>query len=203
MAERDLQRSGLSPKAAAEKARARFGDVGRVSATCAAIDRAWLKEQRRSSMWADLRDDVRMAIRGGRRSPLAALVIVLSLALGLGAGAALFSLAQGMLVRPLPYGDADRLVFLWSTTDRTARDTMTPGRLVDLRNSLTSVDGLAGISQFSANLTGRDESSRISVASVSSSFFDVLRATPRVGGVFHSGSADRQVVVISHTLWVA
>lgn len=202
MAERDLQRSGFNPRDAADRARARFGDVRRVSAECVAIDRAWLKEQRRSHMWADLRDDIRMAVRGGRRSPLAALVIVFSLALGLGAGAALFSLARGVLVRPLPYGDADRLVFVWSTTDRTARDTLTPGRLIDLRHALTSVDGLAGISQFSANITGGGESTRVNVASVSSPFFDLLRATPHVGGVFHSGAPDRLVVVISHTLWV-
>jgi predicted permease len=106
-----------------------------------------------------------------------------------------------VLLRPQPYRDAERLAFLWSTSQSSPREPLTPGRLVDFREQLTTASGLAGISQFSFNLTGDGEPERIAGSSVSSSFFDVLGTSPLLGDVFHSGNIDAQTVVLSHGLW--
>ena len=152
-------------------------------------------------MWSELRQDLGYAVRTLSKNGWFAATAVLTLALGIGANTAIFSVINGVLLRPQPYRDADRLAFLWSTSQASPREPLTPGRLLDFRDQLTTVSGIAGISQFSFNLTEDGEPERIAGSSVSSSFFDVLGTPPLLGDVFHSGRADEQVVVLSHGLW--
>jgi putative ABC transport system permease protein len=152
-------------------------------------------------MWADLRQDLGYAVRTLFKNGWFAATAVLTLALGIGANTAIFSVINGVLLRPQPYRDAERLAFLWSTSQSSPREPLTPGRLVDFREQLTTASGLAGISQFSFNLTGDGEPERIAGSSVSSSFFDVLGTSPLLGDVFHSGNIDAQAVVLTHGLW--
>ncbi len=153
-------------------------------------------------MWGrELKQDLTYAIRTLSKSGWFALTAVVTLALGIGANTAIFSVINGVLLRPQPYRDADRLAFLWSTSQSSPREPLTPGRLVDFRDQLTTASGIAGISQFSFNLTEDGEPERIAGSSVSSSFFDVLGTPPLLGDVFHSGTADDQAVVLSHGLW--
>jgi putative ABC transport system permease protein len=153
-------------------------------------------------MWSDLRQDLGYAVRTLFKNGWFAATAVLTLGLGIGANTAIFSVINGVLLRPQPYRDADRLAFLWSTSPSSPREPLTPGRLVDFRDQLTTVSGIAGISQLSFNLTDDGEPERIAGSSVSSSFFDVLGTPPLLGDVFHSGSADDQGVVLSHGLWM-
>jgi predicted permease len=127
---------------------------------------------------------------------------VLTLALGIGANTAIFSVINGVLLRPQPYRDPGRLAFLWTTGQSGAREPLTPARLVDFREQLTSVTGIAGISQFSFNLTGSGEAERLAGSSVSSSFFDLLGTAPLLGDVFHTGRAPDDAVVLSYGLWM-
>ena len=152
-------------------------------------------------MWADLRQDLGYAVRTLFKNGWFAATAVLTLALGIGANTAIFSVINGVLLRPQPYRDAERLAFLWSTSQSSPREPLTPGRLVDFRDQLTTASGIAGISQFSFNLTEDGEPERIAGSSVSSSFFDLLGTPPLLGDVFHSGNADDQAVVLSHGLW--
>ena len=140
-------------------------------------------------MWGrELKQDLTYAIRTLSKSGWFALTAVVTLALGIGANTAIFSVINGVLLRPQPYRDADRLAFLWSTSQSSPREPLTPGRLVDFRDQLTTASGIAGISQFSFNLTEDGEPERIAGSSVSSSFFDVLGTPPLLGDVFHSGT---------------
>ena len=112
-------------------------------------------------MWSE--DPNRRSYSGSRtrRTPGTAAVIVATLAIGLGGAIALFSLASSLLLRPLPYHDASQLVFVWSSGARTPRDTLTPGRLVDIREQSSAFEGIAGISQFSLNLVGAGSTERV------------------------------------------
>ena len=152
-------------------------------------------------MWSELRHDVGYAIRTLSRSRGFALTAVVTLALGIGANTAIFSVISGVMLRPRPFHAPDRLVFLWSSTDAFPRDTLTPGRLVDFREQLTTVSGLAGISQIPLTLTGSGDPERLAGSSVSSSFFDVLGAPALLGDPFHAGRADERDVVLSYRLW--
>ena len=152
-------------------------------------------------MWTDLRQDSWYALRGLRKTPGFTATAALTLALGIGANTAIFSVISGMLLSPLPYREASRLVFVWSTSDAFPREPLTPGRLVDFRAQMTSLSAFAGISHVPFNLTGSGNPERISGSSVSSSFFDLLGVAPMIGDTFHTNAADDRAVVLSHRLW--
>jgi predicted permease len=153
-------------------------------------------------MWADTVQDVSFALRSLRKSPGFAAVAVLTLALGIGANTTIFSVINGVLLRPLPYRDAGRLVFLWTSSGGLARAPLTPARFLDFRDRMTSVSALAGICQFGVTVTGAGAPEQIDASSVSSSFFDVLGARPLLGDPFHTNAADERAVVLSYGLWV-
>jgi putative ABC transport system permease protein len=152
-----------------------------------------------------LRDFSRDLVYAGRTlsaSPAFTTIALLTIALGIGANTAIFSVLNAVLLRPLPYRDADRLVFLWTATAGSDRAALTPARLVDFRDRLTTVEHLEGIGHLSVNLTGASGAERVPASSVSSGFFDLLGVAPLVGDTFHKNSADPNDVVLSHGLWM-
>ena len=153
-------------------------------------------------MWNDIVQDVSFALRSLRKTPGFAVIAIVTLALGVGANTAIFSVINSVLLRPLPYRDADRLVFVWATNGSSARGPLSPARFLDFRDGLGSVSTAAGICQFGVILTGGGPPEQLDASSVSSSFFDVLGARPLVGDVFHANTADDRAVVLSHGLWV-
>lgn len=200
MHERDLIARGLPPDAARAEARRRFGSVESITRQVRSIDDQAARQQRRTGMWTDFRQDAAYALRGLRRAPGFTAVAVLTLALGIGANTAIFSVLNIALLRPLPYADGDRLVFVWNQHQGNT-DNLGPGRMLDLRRQTTSFSGFAGISHLSYTLTGWGDPERIAASSVSSSFFDVLGARPLLGEPFHAGAADPAAAVLSHALW--
>ena len=153
-----------------------------------------------TGFWTDFRQDVRYAVRGLRRAPGFTAVAVLTLALGTGANTAIFSVINTALLRPLPYLEGDRLVFVWNVRDGNP-EPHGPGRMRDFKTQATSFSGFAAISHISYTLTGSGDAERISGSSVSSSFFDVLGARPLLGQPFHTNAADPSAVVLGHPLW--
>jgi putative ABC transport system permease protein len=149
-----------------------------------------------------LMQDAAYAVRGLRKSPAFSVVALVTLALGIGANAAIFHAVYGMLLRPLAYRDAERLVFVWSSRPTVPREPLSPARLIDFRQQLTSLHGVAGISQIPLNLTGNGEAERLDASSVSSNFFDILGVAPLLGETFHDGAADDRAVVLSYGLWL-
>ena len=152
-------------------------------------------------MLSDFRQDLWYAIRSLGRSPAFTTVVLLTLALGIGANAAIFSVIHAVLLRPLPFPDRERLVFVWSSSSSFPRAALTPARLIDFREQLTSVEDLAGISHLSVNLTGGGEPERLAASSVSSGFFDVLGVRPLLGEPFATGRTHDRDVVLSYGLW--
>jgi putative ABC transport system permease protein len=200
--ERDLVARGVPEARAREEALRRFGDVDDVASACRGIDEAWYREQRRASMWTDLRQDVQYAVRTLARNRGFAVTAILTLALGIGANTAIFSVISSVMFRQHPFHEPGRIVFLWSTTDAFPREALTPGRFIDFREQVTSFSGVAGISQIPLNLTGAGEPERLAGSSVSSSFFDLLGARALLGDPFHAGRADDRDVVLGHGLWM-
>jgi predicted permease len=200
MRERDFRERGLTAEQAREAARRRFGRIDAITQQVRAIDDQSARQKRRTGMWSDFRQDVTYAIRGLRRAPAFTAIAILTLALGIGANTAIFSVINTALLRPLPYADGDRLVFVWNTREGQT-DNLGPGRMLDLRRQATSFSGFAGIAHLSYTLTGSGDVEKIAASSVSSSFFDVLGARPLLGEPFHTNAADPSSVVLTHALW--
>jgi len=157
----------------------------------------------RAAGWTSVGADLRGAVRMHRARPGAALAVVLILALAIGLNTAIFSMVETALVRPLPFRDVDQLVFLWNASPRVERESLAPGRALDLRSRISALESAALIGHMSMTVTGRGSADRWFGASVSSGFFDVLGAPPLVGRTFATTEPDRDVVVLSHRLWVS
>ncbi len=131
---------------------------------------------------------------------------VLTLALGIGANAAMFAVVNAILLRPLPFADADRLVRVTGDFNGFgAHDAgVSPPELYDFRDRANLFESIAGIYPIDANVTEIDEPERVEILLVSPSYFSVLGAQPQLGRVFsladdHPGIAE--IVVISDAFW--
>src|SRR5262245_478963 len=129
--------------------------------------------------------DVRFGIRMLARHPAFTTLAVLTLALGIGATTTIFSLVNGVLLKPLPYPGSERLVVLAAIPDRaSAPIAVTPGDFVDWHAQNRSFDAIAAFTTSPLNLTGAGEPIRVLAASVTDRFGDVLGVSPQIGGRF-------------------
>jgi len=150
----------------------------------------------------------RYAFRALARRPAFAVVAIVTLALGIGANAAIFSVFDAVLLRPLPYPDADRIVMPWEYSaevhQRLGFDRL-PSSVADFTDYLrrnTSFESLASMRTEQMNLTGEGEPERIGAVRVSGRFFDVLGVRPAIGRTFRADDELRgRVVLIAESLW--
>ncbi|MGH7541896.1 MAG: ABC transporter permease, partial [Gemmatimonadota bacterium] len=156
---------------------------------------------------SDLMKELRYALRRLRRRPAFAAVIVLTLALGIGATTAIFSVVNGVLLRPLPYEDPDRLVLLLGseTGQRTGSSWASYPDFVDFEAQASTLDELAASSTAGATLTGSGgEPVRLSAVPVTHDLFPVL-GIPAAHGRLFLPEEDRigaePVVLLGHGLW--
>ena len=134
--------------------------------------------------------DVRYAARSLRKNPGFAAIAVVTLALGIGANTAVFSLTRGILLRPLPYREADRLLFAGLSLPD----------FRDLRDSCRSFDKMAVLASNRYNLVRGDESEQVLGGVVSAEFFPLL-GPPRLGRAFGPAEEHERVVVLSDRFW--
>lgn len=152
-------------------------------------------------MWDDLASDLRYSLRNILRQPTFSAIAVLVLALAIGANTAIFSIVHTVLLRPLPYDAADRLVVLWSTSPSVQRVTLTPGRFLDFREQASSVASFAGISHIPITLTSHGDPARLRGSNVSRNFFEVLGVVPALGQTFAGSQAAERLAMLSDGLW--
>src|SRR5262249_40860411 len=134
--------------------------------------------------------DCRFAWRGLRRSPGFAAIAIATLALGIGANSAIFTVVNAVVMRPLPYAHAERLVRVTAEyANLSAPDAgLSRPELLDYRDRSGLFDGIAGVWAINANLTEVDVPERVEVLLASPSYFDVLGVKPQIGRL--SGPQD-------------
>jgi putative ABC transport system permease protein len=148
----------------------------------------------------DLRYGVRMLLK----NPGITFVVVLALALGIGANTAIFSVVNAVLLRPLPYAEADGLVFLNEASQVLDEMSISYPNFTDWRNQNQVFEKIGIYNRASYNLTGAGEAERIVTGQVSADLFSTLRVNAALGRVFTNEEdkpGGNPVVVLSHGLW--
>ena len=150
--------------------------------------------------------DVRFALRGLAQRPGFTAVALATLAIGIGANAAVYSVAQAVLLRPLPFREPDRLVMVWerNVSRNRTRNVVNPGNYLAWRERDAVFEEIAAFAPSSRNVTGEGAAVRLDGAVVTTNFFDTLGRGPALGRAFvepdgRPGAPD--VVVISDSLW--
>jgi putative ABC transport system permease protein len=151
-------------------------------------------------IWQDLRYGARMLLK----NPGITFVVILALALGIGANTAIFSVVDAVLLRPLPYEQSDRLVFLNETSKSMDEISVAYPNFTDWRNQNKVFEKIGVYNRSSYNLTGVGEAERIITGQVSADLFAALRANPAMGRLFTNDEdkpGGSPVVVLSYALW--
>jgi putative ABC transport system permease protein len=206
MRTRELVGRGMEPKAARKLAIERLGDVTRLKREMANLGRKRDREMRFTLWLEELRDDVKFAFRQLKNSPAFTLVAVLTLALGIGANSAIFALVDATLLRPLPYGQPDRLVTIWEKGETTPRGYASPPNMLDWNTRSRTFDKIAGftpnVGQMAmAGADGTPET--VSRQWVTAGIFDVLGVKPILGRTFSADDEAKRanVIVMSESFW--
>ncbi|HEX3554521.1 MAG TPA: ABC transporter permease [Thermoanaerobaculia bacterium] len=151
--------------------------------------------------WDVLRQDLAYAARSLWRTPGFALTAVLVVALGVGANTAVFSLADFVFVRPLPYADAGRLVKLWQSFGSGTNE-VSPANYRDWKAMTSSFSGMGAYWRRAANLVGAAEPRRLETVRATPELLPLLGVAPLIGRVFTTEEARTgQFAVLSHALW--
>ncbi len=169
-------------------------------------------------MGADFLRDLKYALRSFGQQPLFAAVVILTLALGIGSNVAIFSVANAVLFRPLPYPDSEELALIWTRLPATdvERSMVSGPDLGDYQKDTRSFDGFAGAMAMAGTVTGDGPAEQIVVAYSTWNLFDVVGTAPVIGRTFEEDDAfpvDPEMfgspnpdlppgkVVLSHGLW--
>ena len=157
-------------------------------------------------MFLGILRDVRFALRMLMRTPGFSAVALLTFALGIGVNAAVFTVYNGVLLRPLPYPDSDRLVMVWLDNRRQGikEDITSYPNFIDWRDQTASFSAMSAYTPSSFTLTGAGDPERLLGAEATASFFDVMGLQPALGRVFtprEDTFGNDNVVVLSYGLW--
>ncbi len=155
-------------------------------------------------MLANIVRDTRYAIRQLARTPGFTVVAVLTLALGIGASSAIFSVVNGVLLRPLAYPQPDELVRVHELLQKFGRFSVAPATFLDWRQQNTVFAHIGAFSGTGATLVGSTGAERLAGGLVSWDMFDLLQVTPALGRTFSADEAvpgKDTVIVLSHRMW--
>ena len=206
MVANELVATGVPAEEARARARREFGDLARARRSLRREEQLIERDRRRADLGNEMRQDLTFAMRQLRRAPGFALVAVVTLGLGIGATTAIFSVVDGVLLRPLPYLDPDRLVRLRQVDGRDADGGDTsPATFFDWRDRSRSFERVAFFQYFGHDVESpTGETTSINSWLVSEDYFAVLGVQPRLGRwflpeEFRPGAA--RVVIISTSLW--
>jgi predicted permease len=198
----DFERRGMSPEEARLAARRAYGGVEQAKQA---------HRDERSLLWIEQTiQDLRYGLRTLSKSPGFTITAVLTLALGIGACTAIFSLVNAVLIRSLPYGDPERLVYLFSPNPalKIPAEVIYPsyGDFYDLKREARSYANMSNFEQAQFRVTQQGTTQSIGGARVDGDFFSTLQSTPELGRTFAGDDnqpAHAKVAVISHALWVS
>jgi predicted permease len=199
----DGLRAGLTESEARRQAIIRLGGAEQVRQA---------HRERRVLLWLEnLAQDLRYSLRTFRRSPGFTVTAVLTLGLGIGACTAIFSLVNAVLIRSLPYGNPQKLVYFFAPAPHikaVPAEALFPGYadLIDIRQQNRSFQNITAYEQTMFNLAEQGIVTHVGAAKVDENFFATLQSSPEIGRAI--GAEDNQpgrdkVAVISHSLWTS
>jgi putative ABC transport system permease protein len=205
----DLVREGWEPEEARREAQRRFGDPGRVGRWSRRILRRGDRRRSLLMFFDQLGLDIRFALRALRTAPGFALIAVLILALGIGANVAVFSLLKGLIIRPMPYPEPDRIVAVWQggvDSDRGGSDyqPLTGPDYFDFREQNSTFQELGVYTFRWFNTAVGPEPERIRGVSATAGVLDILGLPPLYGRYFteeEETAGSSRVVVLGHAYW--
>ncbi len=189
-------KSGLTEAEALRRIRMNFGGLERVKEEC---QDAW-----GIRLVETLIQDLRYGWRVLRKSPGFTLIALLTLALGIGANTAIFSILYGILLRPLPYEDASRLIVLHETTPRVGTVSVSYPNFLDWRALNNSFIQMSAVNTVGFNLSGIDQPENVTGQAVSTNFLSMLGVHPILGRDFDASEEKEgaaAVVLLSYPLW--
>ena len=190
--------AGMTSEKATREARKCFGNVQSLREECRDVRGASFGEE----TWRDVRFGLRML----GKNPGFTTVAVLTLALGIGANTAIFSFVNAILLRPLPYRDADQLMMVFETraTDGSLKEPVAAPMLGEWRRQSSVFEELAARGGDSFNLSGRGPAQALTGTRVSANIFSMLGLRPKLGRDFlpeEETFGKHHVVLLSHELW--
>jgi putative ABC transport system permease protein len=193
----DNLRAGMTPEAARRDALMKLGGVMQT--------REAYRDRRGLPVLDHIAQDLRFALRTLRKSPTFAIIVILTLGLGIGANAAIFSIINAVLLRPLPYPDANRLAIVWATngqTGHTEYEASFPD-FEDWKAQSRSFDEIVAFTMFGATMGRGDHAERLPAIQVTHGFFEMLGYAPALGRTFRSDDEQpgSRVVILSDALW--
>ena len=203
MRTREYLERGLDPAAAHAAAQRQFQDLEETRRACRKIAQGRDRDERRREWWGELWQDLGFALRQTRRNPGFTAVAAFTLSLGIGATTAIFSVLHAVVLRPLPFPGADRIVGV-ATTWRGSPGGVSVGNYLYIQERQRSFAPLAAVHYSAFNLSEDDTPERVMGARVTHDFFPLFAMAPLHGRTF---TADEdvpgrdQVVVLSHRLW--
>src|SRR5215510_3634492 len=192
----DNLRQGMNPDEARYQAMRKFGGVEQVKES--------YRDRRSLAVVDSALRDIRYALRMLRRNPGFAAVAILTLGLGIGANTAIFSMFEGVVLAPLPYSDAERLVVVFQTNPRAARIPPSGPDFQEWRGNARSLEQIGGIRWQVRDLTSPGAPEHLTGRLISSGFFRLLGVNLSLGREFSPQEDQRggnSVVIISDRLW--
>lgn len=206
MREDALRRRGLTPDAARAEAHQRFGDAVRVREECLVIDQRYHREVRMREWVESIWVDFRHALRTLRRMPAFTTVTTITLALGIGATTAMFTLVDRILLRPLPYPGAERLVRVIQSYPEIGLDTwgLSQQNVAMYRDRATDFVAFAGYRAGDVTIRAGDRPERLSVLLVTADFFRAIGVAPAMGRPFTAEEdtpGNNTALILSHGTW--
>ena len=189
---------GMAPEEARRRARLDLGGIEQTKEKC--------RDARRINWIQDLIQDIRYGLRTLRKSPGFTAVAVLTLALGIGANTVIFSAVYAVLLRPLPFKDSDRLVFILKKNPPRGwtRNPISPAEILAWRNQSEAFEDIAAYTQKSCVLTGTGEAEEDPCEVISSNLLPLLGVPPIRGRTFSIDEDQPEgphVVILSYGLW--
>ena len=194
----EKERAGMSPEAARRAARLEAGGVERLKDE--------VRDVRAGAVIEGAVQDFRHALRLLARAPGFAAVALLTIALGIGANSAIFSVINGVALKPLGYPEPDRLVFLTSQFPTLGFEKfwISPPEYFELRERSRSFEDIAAYTTGAVNLSEGSQPERVNAVFATANMFDVLGVRPAIGQPYTAGQdgpGAEPVVVLSHELW--
>jgi predicted permease len=199
----ELVRGGMARDRAVALARETFGDRAAVEAECRTIEKRRRTSATRADRLAAARHDLIIGWRVLRKSPGITMAAIATLALGIGANSAVFSIVNGVLLRPLPYADAGRLMDVMERHDD-GRGNLPWANFLDLRGTNRSFDGMAAYGSGVGTMITKGSAIRVRQGSFSAGLFEVLRTTANRGRLPGAGDHMRgatPVAVVTYEFW--